>query len=48
MAVAEVATQRGLAEKAKILPATMERLRNRVEQVRESLALGHHAEFTLK
>ncbi len=40
LAVAQVATQRGLAEKAKILHATMERLRNRVEQVRESLAMG--------
>ncbi len=40
LAVAQVATQRGLVEKAKILHATMERLRNRVEQVRESLAFG--------
>ncbi len=48
MAVADVATQRGLAEKAKILHATMERLRTRVEQIRESLAFGHHPEMTLK
>lgn len=47
-AVAEVATQRGLAEKAKILHATMERLRSRVEQVRESLAFGLRPETTLK
>ncbi len=48
LAVAEVATQRGLAEKAKILHATMERLRTRVEQVRESLAFGLRPETTLK
>ena len=39
-AVAQVATQRGLVEKAKILHTTMERLRTRVEQVRESMAMG--------
>ncbi len=48
LAVAEVATQRGLAEKAKILHATMERLRTRVGQTRESLAFGYHPEMTLK
>ena len=49
MAVAQVATQRGLVEKAKILHATMERLRNRVDQVRESLALGGaRPDITLK
>jgi hypothetical protein len=48
LAVEEVATQRGLVEKAKILQATMERLRNRVEQVRESLALAVRPEMSLK
>jgi hypothetical protein len=40
MAVMRVANQRGLTEKAKILSTTMDRLRTRVEQVRETLALG--------
>jgi hypothetical protein len=48
LAVEEVATQRGLVEKAKILQATMERLRNRVDQVRESLALAVRPEMSLK
>jgi hypothetical protein len=48
-AVMQVATQRGLAEKAKILNTTMERLRNRGEQVRESAALGgNRLDVTLK
>jgi hypothetical protein len=49
LAVAQVATQRGLAEKAKILNATMERMRNRLEQVRESLAMsGIQMDLTMK
>lgn len=48
LAVAQVATQRGLVEKAKILHATMERLRNRVEQAREFMAFGARPETVLK
>lgn len=40
LATLTVATQRGLVEKAKILTATMDRLRNRVEQVQETMALA--------
>jgi len=40
MAILQVATQRGLVEKARILAATMERLRNRVEQVHQTLAFA--------
>lgn len=39
LAIAELATQRGLAEKVKILTATTERLRNRLDQVQQTLAL---------
>jgi hypothetical protein len=38
--VLQVANQRGLVEKAKILSATMDRLRNRVDQIHEALALA--------
>jgi hypothetical protein len=38
-AVTALATTRGLVEKVKILAATTERLRNRVAQIREVLAL---------
>ena len=38
-AVLQVANQRGLAEKAKILSATMDRLRNRVTLAQEALAV---------
>ncbi len=49
LAIAEVATQRGLAEKAKILHATMERLQRRIEQVREESAVfGLRSETTTK
>ena len=40
LAVSEVANQRGLVEKTKILAATMDRLRVRVEQVQETFALA--------
>jgi hypothetical protein len=40
MSTLEVATQRGLAEKAKILAATMDRLRVRVEQSQEAINLA--------
>jgi hypothetical protein len=40
LATVQLATQRGLIEKAKSLTATMDRLRNRVEQVQETLALA--------
>jgi hypothetical protein len=36
-AARQLATQRGLVEKSKILTATMERLRSRVEQVQVTL-----------
>jgi translation initiation factor 2B subunit (eIF-2B alpha/beta/delta family) len=39
-ATLQLASQRGLVEKAKILTATMDRLRNRVDQVHEALALA--------
>jgi hypothetical protein len=39
LAIAELAAQRGLAEKVKILTATTERLRNRLDQVQQTLAL---------
>ena len=38
--VVELASQRGLVEKAKILAATMDRLRLRVEQVQETFAMA--------
>jgi len=37
----KVATDRGLMEKAKLLTATIDRLRNRVEQVHQTLALAN-------
>ena len=37
-AARQLATQRGLVEKSRIITATMERLRIRVEQVQETLA----------
>jgi hypothetical protein len=36
--VLDVANQRGLVDKAKALSASIDRLRNRVEQAREALA----------
>ncbi len=48
VAVAQVATQRGLVEKAKILNATMERLRNRAEQVRQALSLAARPDLATK
>jgi hypothetical protein len=39
LATLKVATDRGLMEKAKVLTATIDRLRNRVEQVHQTLAL---------
>jgi hypothetical protein len=49
LATVQLATQRGLVEKAKILTATIERLRNRVEQIHETLALaGVHPEPSLR
>jgi hypothetical protein len=48
-ATSQVATQRGLSEKSKLLSTTMDRLRNRVEQVAESFALvGMRPEPTLR
>jgi hypothetical protein len=38
-AVLQLATQRGLVEKAKVLAAAMDRLRNRIGQAQETLAL---------
>jgi hypothetical protein len=38
-AVLQLANQRGLVEKAKILSTTMDRLRNRVSQSQEALAM---------
>jgi hypothetical protein len=40
LSTVQVATQRGLMEKAKLLTATIDRLRNRIEQVHETLALA--------
>jgi hypothetical protein len=39
-AAVNLATQRGLTEKAKMLAASMDRLRNRVDQIHETLALS--------
>lgn len=39
-AISQLATQRGLVEKAKLLTATMDRLRNRVEQIHEIFAIA--------
>ena len=39
-AVLDIANQRGLVDKAKILSTSMDRLRSRVEQAREALALA--------
>jgi len=43
IAVSELAAQRGLHEKVKILAATLERLHNRVDQAQEALALAKMA-----
>jgi hypothetical protein len=40
LAALQLATQRGLVEKVKILTATMDRLRTRVEHIHETLALA--------
>jgi hypothetical protein len=40
LAAMQLATQRGLVEKAKSLTATMDRLHNRVEQIRETFAFA--------
>jgi hypothetical protein len=39
-ATLDLANQRGLAEKARIITATQERLRNRLDQIQQTLALA--------